>query len=279
MDYLKYVLRESKIVRFFLLPYMRIKLWIRKQKYQKSTNSEKVKKYHNIHNNEKCFIIGNGPSLRVEDLEALRDVVTFGSNSVFEIYDKTAWRPTYYISVDPTYILTHKEQIEKKVDSIKFISDRVNIDMGAENTEYIFEYNKFKVNKWNDNSAEISEDVSKFFSVGYTVTFTAIQLAIYMGFKEIYLLGIDYNYPVARDTKGRKVFDANVEKVHFYQDSKKDEKYNVFNYVGSLAAYNVAKEYADEHGIKIVNATRGGKLEVFERADFNKVISELKGSR
>ena len=37
-------------------------------------------------------------------------------------------------------------------------------------------------------------------------------------------------------------------------------------------AYIAANEYAKEHGVKILNATRGGKLEAFERVDFDSII-------
>ena len=40
-------------------------------------------------------------------------------------------------------------------------------------------------------------------------------------------------------------------------------------------AYTIAKEYCDTHVIKIYNAPRSGKLEVFERVDFNELIKKL----
>ena len=63
--------------------------------------------------------------------------------------------------------------------------------------------------------------------MGYTVTFTALQLAFYMGFKEIVLLGIDFTYPVARNGAGKKIETGDKVEVHFYQESAKDQKYNV----------------------------------------------------
>ena len=40
----------------------------------------------------------------------------------------------------------------------------------------------------------------------------------------------------------------------------------------TFSAYEVAKENAEKKGIKIYNATRGGKLEVFERVDFDSLF-------
>ena len=39
-------------------------------------------------------------------------------------------------------------------------------------------------------------------------------------------------------------------------------------------AFQSAKLYAENHGIKIYNATRGGKLEIFERADFDLLMNK-----
>ncbi len=40
-----------------------------------------------------------------------------------------------------------------------------------------------------------------------------------------------------------------------------------------IYAFNVAKEYADQNGVKIYNATRGGMLESFERIDLDSLFS------
>ena len=78
-----------------------------------------------------------------------------------------------------------------------------------------------------------------------------------MGFKEIYLLGVDCNY------KG---------KLHFYNSDKLEKKMINHNEDGMIKCYRSAKKYADEHGIKIFNATRGGALEVFPRVDFDSLF-------
>jgi hypothetical protein len=82
-----------------------------------------------------------------------------------------------------------------------------------------------------------------------------------MGFSEIYLLGADCDYK-KMGTVGN----------HFYKQEVKDG--NPFINELVFAAYECAKQYADEHGIKIYNATRGGKLEVFERVDFDTLFKK-----
>ena len=104
-----------------------------------------------------------------------------------------------------------------------------------------------------------SENFAQYCSAGATITYGCIQFAVYMGIKEIYLLGIDFSgYGNQGATYG-----------HFYEEKAPD---GICFYKQNLLAYQSAKKYADAHGIKIYNATRGGNLEVFERVDFDSLF-------
>lgn len=223
----------------------------------------KVRKLKNSQEGKRCFVVGNGPSLRAEDLEKLREEKTFSSNRVYNIFDKTSWRSTYYCVQDYKLILQSSSDIAKMSDySLAFVG-RVPF----------FKYPKFK-NFLNVRSKivdfypelpEFSQDISKYVLDGWTVTYMCLQIAIYMGFKEIYLLGVDHSYSVTLEPDGSvKHFKGVAD--HF---SEKDKIDNLPVLYKSTLAYEAAKKYADEHGIKIYNATRGGKLEVFERVDFD----------
>ena len=267
---LRYIITNNFAVRFLMKPYQDFKRKKAYSRYQETEDSAYIKTLKDKHTDERCFIIGSGPSLKIEDLEPLKDEYTFGSNRIFKTFDQTSWRPAYYLAVDPNFIRTNWKELDKYHFNEMFLGTDLNFDMSVFKSKAtrIFEYTKFKVNKWNDMTAHVSEDVSRYFSVGYTVTFTAIQFAIYMGFSEIYLLGVDFNYSVVRDRKGK------IHRIDGVKDYFHGEKFSetVLSYYSSLNAYEKAKEYADSHGIKIFNATRGGKLEVFDRIDIDSVL-------
>ena len=134
---------------------------------------------------------------------------------------------------------------------------------------------KFFVIKEHDfypHKAQFSKDLSKYIAQGYTVTYGAIQLAVYMGFKTIYLLGIDHNYNIRRDAKGRPCRD---------DISKSNYAKGMSNYVNtnnlprieeSTIAYETAEKVTAKMGVKILNATRGGKLEAFDRINFDDIF-------
>lgn len=64
-----------------------------------------------IHRGERCFIVGNGPSLKVEDLHLLQDEFTLASNRIWLAFDQTAWRPTYYTLCDMVVARGNQQQV------------------------------------------------------------------------------------------------------------------------------------------------------------------------
>lgn len=114
------------------------------------------------------------------------------------------------------------------------------------------------------NAPRFSEEFQKYAYDGRTITYTCLQMAVYMGFKEIYLLGVDFNYTP----------DVYAEANHFagYHPEGDSVRRNPFPREKQILAYESAKKYADAHGINIYNATRGGKLEVFERVRFDELF-------
>ena len=252
--------------------------------------TEKCKKFSRCHqNSERCFIIGNGPSLRIEDLEMLRNEITFAANTIYGVYGSTDWRPSYYCSVDTTIwnTLGRDEIIEKILSSCEaaFASPYGSSFEYKEDEEFKNLYYVMPVEQ-KDSDTQYSlfaEECSDIVNICGTVTYIMMQLAVYMGFKKIYLLGIDFTF--SHEKHGDNSIKINNISNHMEQIEKEQERfYEVlkkkygYNYMASVdqqkEAYMSAKKYADEHGIKIYNATRGGKLEVFERVDFDTLFAE-----
>jgi hypothetical protein len=97
-------------------------------------------------------------------------------------------------------------------------------------------------------------------SAGYTVTYVMLQIAAFMGYKKIYLLGVDCNYKYGGTNN--------------YFGSASEPDTFPHNISGMLQAYQSAEEYSRSHGFRIYNATRGGALEVFERVDFDSLFPD-----
>lgn len=265
---LLFKIRTSKLVRFLVYPYMNYKRLADKKKYARTDDRRYIQSLKNTKAGKRCFILGNGPSLTVEDLNKLESEETFAFNRIYYMFDKTDWRPTYYMCVDVGVLGMNLPAIENLSLPNIILSDiaRNAVRNHTENIHYIYDYSKFKVNRWGFDKPYISEDVSDHCCFCFTVTYDAIQLAIYMGYSEIYLLGVDHNYSVKTDSKGRITRDDTVKD---YFEGLEKTAITAMNYEATTAAFEVAREYCDRKGIVIKNATRGGKLEAFERINFD----------
>ena len=227
---------------------------------------KKLIKFKNLHKGESCFIVGNGPSLQISDLEQIqkRGICSFGMNLSYHIYDKTFWRPSYHVICEYNILREYYDDIKRLRHDNLFIKNFYYMD----ETPYLDDINYYPGysmrNYYKDN--KFSDDITKVVYAGYSVTYDALQIAIYMGFKKIYLIGNDFSYMGDPAGKGN----------HFYDDIMRDKRIVAGRpYINvTLKSLQIAKEYADSNGIIILNATRGGKLEVFQRADIDKVFEE-----
>lgn len=224
-----------------------------------------LKKLEELKNSKKgiCFIVGNGPSLKIEDLELLKkmNIPTFACNKVYKLFEYTTWRPDYYLVFDANVIRKCFKEINELDDKIlKFSrtvgSAKYDLKNSISLKCILFNY------KWKDGLPGFLKD--DFFVCGKTVTYVAIQLAVYLGYKEIYLIGCDCNY----NSSDNKVNENS------YPDKRMVIPNAYVNENEMIKTYISAKKYCDRLNVKIYNATRGGALEVFERVSFDDFIKK-----
>ncbi len=241
----------------------------RKQKKRANGLEDKryigLKKFHNIHEGERCFIVCTGPSLTVDDVNKLKDEYTLSMNSIVLMFDKTDWRPTYYGIVDE--FVYEKFQNNEAFQTLKnrFVSSAIKDKKMCRTTDYDMLLPMYRLDfARNKCATKFSDDIYSVVYAGGSVTYMMMQIAVYMGFKEIYLLGCDSDFSGVK--KHFVEYTTNV--------SQAFDMFVVFNpEYTAVNSYKTAKKYCDEHGIKIYNATRGGKLEVFERVDFDSLFN------
>lgn len=274
-------LTRSKLLRAVLCPVMVLRRKYLLKEYAKSEDSAYIRSLHNKYEGKRCFVIGNGPSLTPEDLDKIKDEYSFASNRIYHIFSMTQWRPTWYLSIDNNVIYSEIDTIKKSGNFPKLLNFKAKKygRSEEENIHYIVFKGKYRINVFKPHSPQtLSDDASAFLSQVSSVTVTAIELAIYMGFKEIYLLGVDNNFARKVDKNGKVYIDPTVKETYFngmkVVEGKKDNGTSMQFVDSTNGDYLVAKKFADSHGVKIYNATRGGKLETFERVDFDELIEE-----
>ncbi len=229
----------------------------------------RLEKFRGIHQGKRGFIVGTGPSLKIQDLDILErnHEISFSMNSIYKAFPRTIWRPDYYMIADTNCTILNKKHILEMEAKYKFVAD-IAWTQEYEKHENIFQWHVIRGSEHICNRIpfpmpKFTDDFSKGSYAGMTVTYDGcLQLAAFMGFSEIYLIGMDCsNYGTAT--------------VHFSDDYEGDEKGSIPGYLQVekiILAYQSARNYADSHGFKIFNATRGGKLEVFQRVDFDSLF-------
>jgi len=245
-----------------------IRPWQEKN-FEKTKYGKNIAKYRNLYKGRRCFIVANGPSLTVEDLNLLhsKNEITFGMNRIYKMFDKTEWRPTFYVCEDELIAKSQQKEINEIDAKEKFIPIELTWwhDISINNAMY-FHLNGVDARRC---QFSFSPDIAHQIDCRGTVTFTCMQIAAYMGFSEIYLLGVDHNYQKTIDINGNVVVDPNA-KDYFCEGYDADIKEVVVHDMGNnTRAYIDAKKYCEAtKKTTIYNATRGGKLEVFQRVDF-----------
>lgn len=246
-----------------------------------SENDLKLQKLQNSHKGETAFIIGNGPSLQVTDLEKLyeKGVFCFASNRINVIFPETQWRPNCYSAIDPDIYRNGNQTIHNTLCE--------NLDMYVV-TEQIFSgfSAEFQVSKkcmwfamkpisYYSRVKEFSTNAMAYLMNGFSVTYLSMQLAYYMGFKNVYLLGVDCDYARVLDKKGN-VVQSGDKKSYFSEKYDSTNKNSAFT-EGMIQAYECARNFAEKTNgaFSIYNASRGGKLKVFENVSFDDVIETI----
>lgn len=267
-------IKRNKVVRLLAAPFVIHKREKMKKEFCDTEDGRYLKTLKNKFEGKRCFILGNGPSLTTDDLDRLKNEYTFASNKILYLLDKTCWKPTFYCCDDPEAIVMISAELSRHDIEYKFLNVSAKNAVKQKNVHYMFNYTPYKLNRYDIDfgSICISEDISRYLSIGYTVTFTSIQLAVYMGFREIYLLGCDHNYSAVINRRGEIKRDSTVQT---YARGIPDWGKSVQNVEVTEYAYKVARKYCDEHGIKIFNATRGGKLEIFERVNLDMLLDNI----
>ncbi len=212
------------------------------------------------HRGERCFVIGNGPSLKQTDLSLLKNEVTFGLNRIYLLFDKLGFATSYHVSVNRLVIEQCAHEIVEKVPCPKFIGWHAR-DLIDFLPDMMFLYNH--------GSPRFYTDITKGICDGATVTYAAIQVAYYMGFHQVILIGVDHSFA----TKGKShsvVVSTGDDPNHFAPNYfGKGFRWQLPDLETSEIAYRMAREAFEKSGREIVDATIGGKLQVFPKVDYN----------
>lgn len=235
-----------------------------------------IEQFRNLHQGQRCFILGGGPSLKQLDPTPLVDELTFGVNGIFLIYDWLGFEPTYYAVED---FLVYDDRFQDIKDFVwqSTCFFPVQFECHGFNRPSHHYYRGIYEFDEDRNWPAFSKDPTRLLWIGGTVTYICMQLAYYMGFEEVILLGMDHSYAKPHDliVRGNDWTSQSDDPNHFHPDyfgvgyrwhdprTERMEK-----------AYAKARKVYERAGRRIVNASVGGKLEVFDRVDYGSLFQQ-----
>jgi hypothetical protein len=216
--------------------------------------------YHNKHRGERCFILGNGPSLKNTDLSLLKNEVTFGMNRIYLAFEDMGFPTTYFVSVNDLVIEQCAEDIQH-LPVPRFISWRGGKQWLQPDKDLFFLYSTY-------SGPKFATDIRNRLWESATVTYVSLQLAYYMGFEEVILIGVDHSFA----TKGKPnttIVSEGDDPNHF--DPKyfgKGFRWQLPDLDTSEIGYAMARQAFEADGRKVIDATIGGKLTIFEKRNY-----------
>lgn len=229
-----------------------------------------IKEYYNpeletfrgLHKGKRCFIVATGPSLRIEDLDMLHqnNDICISMNGIIKAYGKTRWRPDYYLIEDMYCFREWRDELLGD-GQIKHMLVADTCRPNPTERRFIRYHVSFLPMNM-DCRPNFSRDFARGVYHGMTVTYDCLQFAFYLGCSEIYLYGLDYNY-----SKQYNHFTTN-----YLEEEKSgppDQNEMAESLMQMKAGYLSAKSAAEKQGIKIFNASRETKLDIFERINFD----------
>lgn len=223
----------------------------------------KLRMLKNSQAGERCFVVGNGPSLKSMDLSKLKGEYSFGFNRIFLAVEELGFTPSCIVSINDLVI----EQSVAELQALKmpkFFAWRARkwLHMDAD-THFI--YTSY-------TGPGFSRDVSRRVWEGATVTNVALQLAFHMGFTKVILIGVDHNF-ASQGKPNTTVVSTGADPNHFSGAYfGKGFRWQLPDLDTSERGYANARQAFEAAGRQVVDATVGGKLTIFPKVDYNSLF-------
>jgi len=228
--------------------------------------------FKDLHKGQRGFIIGNGPSLKRTDLSCLQGEFTFGMNRIYLAFPELGFHTTYYLSVNTLVI----EQCAAEIQALQMpkflswrsrhalLSGRSTVVPGLPE-DLIFLHTTY-------SGPRFARDARSRLWEGATVTYVALQLAFHMGFEQVILVGVDHNFTTTGKPNSTVVSQGE-DRDHFHHAYfGKGFRWQLPDLQTSERAYRMAHAAYLQAGRRVLDATIGGRLDVFPKVEYERLF-------
>ena len=249
-------------------------------------NLDKNIELKNKYAGKRCFILGCGPSINTQDLTPLKDELCISVSNFFVHKDFKTISPEFHLFAESHTPITDKQLFDLFTGAEEKLSPDQNVFVGIRDNIFVRDNKLFSKNKIYNYTIPCSVNYKTITKIDFTkqlppimtVAHIALYLGIYLGCKEIYLLGCDHDTILHLG-----------ESRHFYKENESALTRGGYNewhhtdwgahfraYSLLWAIYKRVKAYAEKENIKIVNSTPKSLLDIFPRRSLEEVLKAKK---
>ena len=240
----------------------------------KKSLKQSILPYREKYKGKRCFIIGNGPSLNSMNLNLMKDDFVFCSNSFFLKFQNLDFKPNIITVEDHLVAEDNKRKLEDLDEIIKIFPFDLRKTIVKDSNTIWIELRRALNNKTREKNFKFNIE-KEIFYWGGTVLYMNLQLAAYMGFKQIYLIGVDLSYSIPKDAdiKGSVITSNSDDPNHFNPAYfGKGKRWHLPETDRMQASFSTAYKELNKSNIELYNATFGGNLKEIPRVEYNSLF-------
>tara|TARA_B100000686_G_C16544563_1_gene839185 strand:+ start:212 stop:904 length:693 start_codon:yes stop_codon:yes gene_type:complete len=215
----------------------------------------KIKSIAGKYSGKKAVIICNGPGLRNIEFQKIGEIYTFGLNNINSIFEKTHFRPSSIVAVNP-YVIKQNADFYSETDIPLFLDYRARKIVNVKSETYLFH---------TSDHPYFAKDCEFSVYEGFSVTYVAMQLAFHMGFSDVALVGCDHKYNYQGEPNSVLSYDNRVGN-HFadkyYPD---DSEWQLPDLRASEYFFDLARREFTRDGRLLVNCSMPSDLTTIPR--------------
>ena len=256
-------------------------------------DKRRILELHGSAKTKKCVIVANGPSITPEVLDSLTGVTTFACNKINLIFDKTSWRPDYHFCDDPLVLTQNLDSLRDEFSCLKFRPKYLGSDWGYlprsddDAIYYNLMYPRWRKQITNPANFEINDHFSNNMSAhlfgGGTVVYSMLQAALYFGYKDIGIIGMNMDFDLSEDTSVNPLILSNGQSVpkSAITGFLGSAGYHLMNefYISDLEVDQVLGALSNPGDFYCIDNENGAEFFIYDRFDTQKIYIKFSGNR
>jgi len=260
------------MLKIFLLKTRTFRYWLDRVSFPKRAARD-IRALQGTYSGRPLLIVGNGPSLNQTPLDEFSSIPAFGMNKIDLIYPKVSWRPN---------LVFCNNNLVAKQNWRRWLQEGVPVLLSWKCRWFVpfWKWHKFCF-YLNDANTDFSDDPSVRVGSAGTVSYAVLQFAVFVRANPIIIVGIDHNFT------GVKQSDAhNIEKREGDDENHFDPNYFAHGQLWGIPNLDLSevgfaniRDSAEARGVKVLDATVGGKLDIFEKISVDQAVDIVKAER